>query len=92
MADYLVEYYKKCLMNTSPPHGPYKFRVSASSLEEAARIATPELLRVGFSSDLHDIWDAAIIGPKHEYYEILKGGGWLIDDAGQLKGSLERKL
>ncbi len=92
MTDYVVEFYKKCLMDDSRPHGPYKFMVSASSLEEAARIATPELLKIGFRSDTHDIWDAAIIGLRNEHYEILKGGSWLIDGTGKLKEALERKL
>lgn len=96
MAKYIIKYQKKLLTGNSEPHGDYRFSVSASSLEEAAKKAVPELLREGFLSDLHDIWNATVIstekGPE-QHYEILKNGGWLIDfETGKLSKSLEDKV
>jgi hypothetical protein len=80
MNKYLIEYEKRNLM--SPENklsGPYKFNISAESLEQAAIITTNEIFRIGMKSSPHDVWNAHIMDSSKGKYVILKDGGWLID-------------
>ncbi len=93
MNRYLVEWYKKSMIvYDAQPFGPYNFNVGAETIEKAALIAAGEVARAGFSSMYNDAWNATVLGPKDEKYEILKDGDWLIDfKTGKKISELEEK-
>jgi hypothetical protein len=89
MREYEVELYEK--------NGSSKLNstllIDAKTIEKAAVEAVEKLEEDKFVIGYKEVWNAKIINPKGENYEILKDGKWLINrETGDKLDSLEGKL
>ena len=82
---YLVNYQRKDLMSPTEPLQDVHFDIAAIGIDHASLKAQRELFRVGMEPPAnYDVWNATVIKSNSgEKREILKEGGWLIDDDGK---------
>ena len=89
MREYEVELYGK---NGSSKLDCALF-MDANTIEKAAVKAAEKLEEAEFVIGYKEVWNAKILNPDGEDYEILKEGMWLINPkTGKKRSDLEEKL
>ena len=96
MTEYTIKVYGENTINHKDiPCKPINFSlfIDTNTIEEAAVRTVQELEIIGFNSKHNNTWNAKIVNPEGEDYEILRKGNWLINtETGEKINSLEKKL